>query len=186
MWLIWHLQDAIGAGTLTEVTDRILYPVGYNLWSFGHLGVQLIGVPLMWIGIGLVATYNLLVLGSFVFSAMCAHAFGRHLGDSHRAGALAAAAFTWSPYLYGEMSAGCVELVAAGFIPLFGLALLRLCDEPGWRRAWPAVLLFAAIGPFNWYYTLFTGLFTVALQPGAGWLEARTAIGPWLGSPVSA
>jgi len=162
MWLIWHLQDALGAGALTEVTDRILYPVGYNLWSFGHLGVQLLGVPLMWAGIGLVATYNLLVLASFVFSALCAHALGVQLAGSHRAGALAAAAFTWTPYLYGEMSAGCVELVAAGFLPLFAVALLRLCEAPGWRRAWPAVLLLAAIGPFNWYYTLFTGLFTVA------------------------
>ncbi len=182
MWLIWHLQDALASGQLTEVTDRILYPVGYNLWSFGHLGIQLIGVPLMWLGVGLVATYNLLVLGSFVFSALCAHLFGRHLGGSHAAGALAAAAFTWTPYLYGEMSAGCVELVAAGFIPLFAWMLLRLCDRPGWSRAWPAILLFAAIGPFNWYYTLFTGLFTVAFAAWR-WLaggERRTRTVAWI------
>jgi hypothetical protein len=196
MWLIWHLQDALGSGTLVPITDRILYPVGYNLWSFGHVGVPLLAVPLMWAGVGLVAAYNLLVLGALVFSALSAHAFGHHLGRSHAAGAVAAAAFTWSPYLYGEMSAGCVELVAAGFLPLFGLALLRLCDQPGWRRAWPAALLLAAIGPFNWYYTLFTGLFTVAfaawrwMAGGAyrnrtvAWIAAVCLLGAALDAPL--
>ena len=186
MWLIWHLEDTVTSGNLTEVTDRILYPVGYNLWSFGHAGIQALGALLVGLGASVVVAYNALLLGSFLFSALSAHALGRYLAGTHRAGVLAAVVFTFNPYLYGEMSAGCVELVAAGFLPLFALALLRLCEAPGWPRAWPAALLLAIIGPFNWYYTLFAGLFAVAFAAwrwaAGGALRNRTVA--WIGVVV--
>ena len=103
MWLIWHLEDAVTSGNLTEVTDRILYPVGYNLWSFGHAGIQALGALLVGLGASVVVAYNALLLGSFLFSALSAHALGRYLAGTHRAGVLAAVVFTFNPYLYGEM-----------------------------------------------------------------------------------
>ena len=162
MWLIWHLGDGILSGQLQEVTELIFYPEGYNLWSFGHMGIQLLGVPLMALGIGLTAVYNLLLLGAFTASGVCGHLLGRRLGGSHGAGFLAGALFAWNPYTYGEMSAGCVELVGAWFIPLYALMLVRLCDRPDWKRAAAAAVVLACTGPFNWYYTAFLGMFTGA------------------------
>ncbi|HJN76061.1 MAG TPA: hypothetical protein QGF58_19170 [Myxococcota bacterium] len=160
IWLIWHLADGILSGQLQEVTELIFYPVGYNLWSFGHMGIQLLGIPLIALGVGLTATYNLLLLGAFTASGLCGHALGHRLSGSHWGGFLAGAIFAWNPYTYGEMSAGCVELVGAWFIPLYALMLIRVCDKPTWQRAaWAAVVL-ACVGPFNWYYTAFLGMFT--------------------------
>lgn len=162
MWLIWHLSDGILSGQLQEVTQLIFYPEGYNLWSFGHMGIQLLGVPLMGVGIGLTATYNLLLLGAFTASGICGHALGHRLSGSHWGGLLAGSLFAWNPYTYGEMSAGCVELVGAWFIPLYALMLVRVCDRPTWKRALAASLVLACVGPFNWYYTAFLGMFTGA------------------------
>ena len=166
MWLIWHLAERLGAGELTAVTDRIFFPVGYNLWSFGHLALQLIAAPLIWLGFSVPAAYNLLLLGSFTGTGLASHALGRRLSGDHWGGLLCGALFTWSPYLYGEMSAGCVELVAAWFFPLQALLMLRLFEEPTWRRAAPVGVLLAMTGPFNWYYTVFSGMLLLAML---GW-----------------
>ncbi len=163
LWLLWQLAD-----TLTEpaaLTDRILYPAGYNLWSFGHIALQLISAPFIRLGLSPVTAYNLLALGALVFSALSAHALGEQIaGDEASrparlaAGGLAAAAFTYNPYLYGELRAGCLELVAAGFLPLFLRALLRLSERPDRRGVLWAGALLAITGPFNWYYALFAGM----------------------------
>ncbi|MCP4808815.1 MAG: DUF3367 domain-containing protein [Proteobacteria bacterium] len=158
MWLIDHLAR----GGLTEVTDAIFYPEGYNLWSFGHLGIQALGVPLMWLGLSATATYNLLLLGAFSATGVAAHALGLRLSGSHAGGLVAGVLFAFNPYTYGEMSAGCVELVGAWFIPLYVLALIRICDDPTWKRALVAAVVLALTGPFNWYYTAFLAMFTGA------------------------
>ncbi len=179
LWLIWHLADRLQAGALEAVTDRILFPLGYNLWSFGHVALQAIGAGLVVLGVPLVTAYNLLFVGALVTCALAAHAFGRALGRTEAAGVVAAVAFTTSPYLYGEGAAGCIELVAAGLLPLFALALLHLAREPGWRRALAAAGTLALIGPFNWYYTLFAGMFGVGFVVWQA-LEGRMRASAWM------
>ena len=162
LWLIWHLADKVKTGTLTAVTDAILYPIGYNLWSFGHAALQAIGAGLVVLGVPLVPAYNALLVAGIVTSALAAHALGRALGRTEAAGVVSAVVFSTSPYLYGEGAAGCIELVAAGLLPLFGLTLVHLARDPRPRRVVAAAVVLAAIGPFNWYYTLFAGMFGVA------------------------
>ncbi len=187
MWLMWHLADRIGSGDWATATDRIFYPVGYSLWSFGHLALQLLGAPLIWLGATVPAAYNLLLIGSFSATGLSGHALGRRLSGSHWGGLLCGGLIAWNPYLYGEMRAGCVELVSAWFFPLQAWLLLRLFDRPGWRRALPVGVLLAVTGPFNWYYTVFSGMMMLAmlavralrggstLRPTLGW--ATAAIG---------
>ncbi|MCK6525885.1 hypothetical protein L6R49_31160 [Myxococcota bacterium] len=165
LWLIDHLHGRLMSGDWSETSQAILYPLGYNLWSFGHVGVQLVGVGLMAVGLPVVAAYNVLCLLAFTTSGLGAHALGRRLSGGDAGGLLAGAIFAFNPYTYGEMAAGCVELVAAGLLPLYALSLVRLADAPSPRRAAVAGLTLAVIGPFNWYYTAFAGMFT-----GAFWL----------------
>ncbi len=178
LWLMWHLDDRLAAGALRAHTDRILFPVGYNLWSFGHAALQLVGVLAMRLGVPLVLAYNLLLFFGTWTSALAAHLFGRELAGSHRAGFVAGFVFATSPYLYGEGAAGCVELVAAGLLPLHAWALLRYTRRPTPARALAATVILAVIGPFNWYYTVFAGIFGVMF---ALWVAAlgqrRTALG---------
>jgi len=170
LWLIDHLAERLRTGDLTPATHQILFPIGYDLRSFGHVGVQLIGAAAVAAGIPLVAAYNLLLLAASWSSALAAHALGRELTGSHRAGLVAGAIFATSPYFYGEAGAGCVELVAAGLLPLHALALVRLVRRPTARRALAATLILASVGLFNWYYTLFAGMFAVAF---AAWWALR-------------
>lgn len=158
LWLIEHLGDRIAAWNWASETTEILHPLGYNLWSFGHIALQLIGGAMVALGTPLVVTYNLLLIFGITSSALGAHALGREMTQSHLAGVVAGITFATTPYLYAEARAGCIELVAAGLLPLHACMLVRLIRSPDWRRfAW-ATACMAVIGPFNWYYTLFAGL----------------------------
>ena len=162
LWLIDHLAVRMTALNFSAQTTEILFPIGYNLWSFGHLALQAIGGAMVALGLPLVASYNLLLLLGIWTSALAAHALGRELTGSHLAGGLCGIVFASTPYLYAEAGAGCIELVAAGLLPLHALCLVRLMRRPSLRRMGVAAAVLAVIGPFNWYYTLFAGLFAVA------------------------
>lgn len=179
LWLMDHLHRGLVDGTLRAETTDILFPVGYNLWSFGHAALQLLGVGLMLLGVPLVTAYNLLLVGALASAGLAAHALGHTLSRSHLGGVVAGVTFATSPYLYGEGAAGCIELVAAGLIPLFVLTLVHLVRAPGWRTALVAALSLAVVGPFNWYYTLFAGLFGLAF---AAWqlAEGRGRAVAWM------
>ena len=163
LWLMDHLAEAITSGTLQAEIDSILFPVGYNLWSFGHAALQVIGVGLMLVGVPLVTAYNTLLVVGLAGSGIGAHVLGRTLHGSHRGGWIAGVVFMTSPYLYGEGAAGCIELVAAGMIPWFAATAIWLVRAPGWRAAALCAGSLALVGPFNWYYTLFTGMLGLGL-----------------------
>jgi hypothetical protein len=158
LWLIDHLAERLSTWNWDPMTTDILYPLGYNLWSFGHMALQLIGGALVAIGLPLIFSYNLLLLAGIWTSALSAHALGRELTGSHRAGGVAGITFATTPYLYAEGGAGCIELVAAGLLPLYAMCLIRLLRKPSRSAFVLATLALAIIGLFNWYYTLFAGL----------------------------
>jgi len=161
LWLIDHLAQQISALSFSAQTTEIIYPIGYNLWSFGHMALQAMGGAMVALGVPLVVSYNLLLLLGVWTSALAAHALGRELTGSHLAGGVAGLVFATTPYLYAEAGAGCIELVAAGLLPAHALSLVRLMRAPSWRRMWWATAALAIIGPFNWYYTLFAGMFAL-------------------------
>ena len=55
-------------------------------------------------------------------------------GSRSAAGFVAGGAMASSPYLYGEGAAGCIELTAAGLLPLFAFTLVRLARSLGAGR----------------------------------------------------
>jgi len=170
LWLIDHLAEGLRTGTLSAHTDQILFPIGYSLWSFGHAALQGIGALMVAVGMPLIASYNLLLIGGIATTGFAAHLLGRELGGSHAAGFVAGGAMASSPYLYGEGAAGCIELTAAGLLPLFAWTMVRLARSPTWARMLQSAVALAIIGPFNWYYTLFTGMFGLGF---VAWMAAQ-------------
>ena len=162
LWLIDHLAMRIETWNWDPVTTDILFPIGYNLWSFGHMALQLIGGLLVAAGVPLVVSYNFLLLAGVWTAALGAHALAKELTGSHLAAFVAGTTFATTPYLYAEGGAGCIELVAAGLIPLYAMCLVRLTRKPNRRRFIHATLALGVIGLFNWYYTLFAGMLGLA------------------------
>ena len=186
LWLIEHLGAGIADGTLSAETTEIIFPIGYNLWSFGHAALQFIGALMVAVGMPLVWSYNALLVLGLATTGLAGHALGRLLGGDHLAGFVAGVVLCTSPYLYGEGAAGCIELVAAGLIPLFAWTLVRLARQPTWSRALQSALALAVIGPFNWYYTLFAGMLGLGLVAWHALEGHRRAAAMGLGAMVLA
>ena len=67
--------------------------------------------------IGLVATYNLLLLASFVLAGMSAAAVARQLGLGQNAALVAGAIYAFSPAVFAHLYAGHFELLWTFWIP---------------------------------------------------------------------
>ena len=182
LWLLWFLHHGVATGTIAELTNLISYPAGYNLWSFGHMALQVLAVPLISAGLSVTAAYNILGIGALAGTATAGHALGRGLTGSHTGGVLAACVLAFNPLLYGEFAVGSIELVAAFFLPLYVWSLVRLAEQPSVKRAAVLAAVLAVTGPFNWYYSIFCILLTpplaLLLAIGKPWrVSARFAGG---------
>lgn len=140
--------------TLASPTPLTLH----NYTTFANL-LALFVLPLL----GIVATYNGILILSTVFSAyalfLLAH---RRTGDAAAAW-LAGAAFGFSPFLMARFAAH-FSLVQAAPLPIFALLLLRLYQGGSWRVAAGAGLVVAwayLCDPYYAVYCLLMLLFTI-------------------------
>ncbi|MCB9797500.1 MAG: hypothetical protein H6741_32825 [Alphaproteobacteria bacterium] len=172
LWSLWFVHDALVGGRFPVETTLLNHPHGGRLVVADPLNA-LLGYPLV-AGFGLVAGYNLLVIAHSAFSGLAAHALGRALGGR---GWLAGVAYQASPLLISHLHNGSSEAIAAGWLPLAGLAVLRLAREPSWGRAGLAGLALAVCAISGWYagvaaWCLF---FAIALFHGRAWRELAAA-----------
>lgn len=126
--------------------------------------------------VGIVATFNLLTLGSLVLSAWAMFVLARHLTANTGAAWIAGLAFGFSPF----MSARATEhfsLIQAAPLPLFALCILRLLARPGIGSgaAGGACLAWAYLS--DPYYAVYCALMAGVLGAGAicSWRFTRVA-----------
>ncbi|MCB9745840.1 MAG: hypothetical protein H6741_06365 [Alphaproteobacteria bacterium] len=174
LWSLWFVHDALVGGHLPLETTLLDHPMGGRLVVADPLNA-LLGYPLVSL-FGLVAGYNLLVIAHSAFSGLAAHALGRALGGQ---GWLAGVAFQASPLLISHLHNGSSEAIAAGWLPLAGLATLRLVQAPSWGRAALAGLALATCAISGWYAGLgaWCLFFALALFHVRAWRELLVAAG---------
>ena len=156
IWSIWFAEQALSEGRLPLQTHLLNHPFGGRLVVADPLNA-LIGYPLAhaW---GPATAYALLVIAHLCFAGAAAHALGKRLGGG---GWVAGIGFMVSPLLLSHVQNGSSEAVAAGWLPLSVLWLVRAVEEGGAARIALAGigLLLAAIGG-GWYAGI--GAFLVA------------------------
>jgi len=96
---------------------------GMLAFSDHRLGEGLIASPLVWMGIGPIAAYNITLLATFPLCAIAAHWLGFTLTRRHDASLIAGLAYGFNPYRVAHLEH--LELLAAFGIPA-ALAALHL------------------------------------------------------------
>lgn len=181
LWGFWWVRDALlHHGELPLQTELINHPRGGALY-FIDMANALVALPLQEV-LGLVAAYNLVVMGELAFAAFGAFLLARHLTRSGQGAWLAGVIYGFSPHLLAQLYNGISETLNAGWLPLFLLCWLKLMGEG--RLSWAVAT--GATGFLtlftNWYYGLF-GFLSVLLHAGyslaqrserARWLTLRT------------
>jgi hypothetical protein len=190
LWGYHWVASTLRAGELPLRTSLMAFPQGGRLFFIDTFGA-LLTLPVQW-GAGTVAAYNAAVFGAFVAAGLAAWAFARHVvGWSHGPGPVAdtaaiVAAVAWasSAHLIAQAYNGITETLLAGTFPLAVLAVMRLLERPGWRRALVAATAMAVCVAANGYQGIFAAIGSVLVL--IGWVPTRVDRVDWSRVPTAA
>jgi hypothetical protein len=172
---IWWMHHALVDEGISPFVDRGAYfPEGRAL-ARGEMTASntLPGVPLT-AAFGPVATYNILVLLSFVLSGWGTYFWVSHLTGRRSAGLVAAVIFTFLPYRFAHMG-GHLPLVSTQWVPWLLWAFERFLARRTVARASVMGLLGAGLGLSSWYY----GYSAALMVPLYALWRIRTVPGVW-------
>jgi hypothetical protein len=134
IWNLWWVKEALlNLHTNPYHTNLLYYPDGVSLYLHTLVFTAgLIGIPLQLLGLNLIATYNLILLSSFVLAGYGAYLLCYYLTRSRWASFAGGLVFTFAPYHFAHMF-GHMNLVSLQWIPFYVLALLKTIDARSWR-----------------------------------------------------
>lgn len=136
---------------------NIFYPHTRTLaYSEMNLGAGLLGLPVYWLTRNPYTTHNFVLLLSFVLSAVGMYYLCRRLTRHRGAAAVAAAAFAFTPYLFGHTPH--IQLLLTAGLPFSMLALDRLLERPTFARALALALALVLQAISCGYYGVFAAL----------------------------
>lgn len=163
VWGLWWMRYAlVDLHTNPGLTSFIFYPNTVNLLA-ADLGPMngLLSLPLQQL-IGVVGSYNVLYLTSFVVSGVGTYLLVRHLDCSRSAAFLAGAIFAFAPYRFAH-SFGHFGLLSTEWIPFFALCLTRAIRERKSPYFVLTPLFFFMTVYSEAYYGLSLGMLSVAV-----------------------
>lgn len=181
IWNLWWVKEAlVNLQTNPYYTDMVYYPTGANLYFHTLvLTAGLIGIPLQLAGLNLIATYNVILLLTFVLAGYGMFLLCLYLTRNAWASFIGGLVFAFSPYHFAHLF-GHMNLASLQWIPFYVLALLKAVDAPGrdgtvsgkrlrargmWLAAGAGALL--ALNAYtDWVYGIFLVIFTGLLL---GW-----------------
>lgn len=160
LWGLWWFRDAlVNQHALPLFTTDINYPQGGYLYFADPL-TAVVSIPLQPL-LGLVCTYNILIMAQVLGGCLGAYLLGRELGLARPGAFLAGVVFGLSPYVLSySVASGVTETVNLAWPPLYLLFLLRSLRGEGLRaQVMAGVMLF--LTAFScWYYSEFMLLMT--------------------------
>ncbi|HEX8230588.1 MAG TPA: hypothetical protein VF826_14915 [Chloroflexia bacterium] len=136
IWNLWWVKQALLVEhTSPYHTDLLYYPEGVSLYFHTLvLTAGLVGIPLQLLGFNLIATYNLVLLSTFVLAGYGMYLLCMYLTRHAWASFVGGIVFAFSPYHLAHTS-GHMNLASLQWLPFYVLALLK-AFEPGavWDR----------------------------------------------------
>ncbi|HET6260689.1 MAG TPA: hypothetical protein VFG99_00435, partial [Chloroflexia bacterium] len=179
IWNLWWVKEALlNLHTNPYHTELLYYPEGVNLYFHTLvLTAGIAGIPLQLLGFNLIATYNIILLSTFVLAGYGAFLLCHYLTGSKWAAFVGGAVFAFCPYHFAHMY-GHMNLASLQWIPFYVVVLLKAVDvvgasrnaeegnkRPGSMRK--ALLYAAGAGALlalntytDWLYGIFLALFT--------------------------
>ena len=128
VWRLAWVAHQMRTGTTDLFDANIFFPESKTLaYSDAMLLPASLAAPLSWAGVDAVLIYNIVLLGSFVASALAAYALVRWLTASAAAGVLGGVVFAFSPHRMEHFDH--LELQFAAWIPLAALAWHRAVES---------------------------------------------------------
>jgi len=177
IWNVGWVDHALTTDPAHLFDANIFYPhTGTLAYSELNLVAGVLGLPAYLVTHNAIAALNFAILVALTLSFMCMWALVRRLTGSSGAGAVAATAFTFCPFV--QCHTAHIQLLMIFSLPLTFLAFDRLRERPSWGRAVALGLAVAVMGQSCAYYGIYGGaaLGVLALLLGRRDREYRTAL----------
>ena len=148
-WWLWFARRLLLEGRGLDDLYLINHPAGLQhpyQWSLACF--SLIALPLASL-FSPAATFNLMVLGSFVLCGLAAYQLCRYLTHNHWAAIVGGAIFAFSSNRLGHALGGWLPQMTAYLYPWYALLLIRTLRRPTLRRSIGLGIL-AGIGALVW------------------------------------
>jgi len=158
IWNVAWVAHALTTDPLNVWNANIFYPGRMTLaYSEANLLAGLLAAPAYALSRSPFLALNLVLIASFVLSALAMFALVTYLTGDQRAGAVSGVAFGFCPFVFAHLSH--IQLLMTAGLPLSLLCFHRLSDAPSSRRGIALGLALAA----QTYACAYYGIFAVLL-----------------------
>lgn len=154
----WWKHALIELGTNPYYTEYLHYPTGVSL-AFDMAPFNAIVLIPLQLLFGLIISYNILVLFTFVVSGYGMYLLVKYLTNNKNAAFIAGCIFAFSPYHFAH-ALGHTNLISIEWFPLCALFLIKTVKEPKKSNAIYAGIFLGLTSLSAWYYSIYIVLFT--------------------------
>jgi hypothetical protein len=165
----WLFHKLVEGDPRPLFSPNIFHPHPLTLtYSDSMLLPSLTTVPLLILGVHPVVAYNLVLIASFIASALAMYMLVERLTGAPFASFVAGLLFGFHPYRLEHYSH--FELLMTYCMPLALLALHRFVDTPKWRYAIALAVLAAGQLYSSMYYAVFFTIYATAVLVALVWV----------------
>ena len=155
LWAFWYFARGVSTFPPRLLwTDLVFYPIGFEMPFLTGIGAILLPAALLVPLVGLIITYNLLWLSSFVLAGYGMYLLGRYLVRDRLIAAFCGYVFMFSSYRMMHALEHLPILMPSFLVPLFALCLFKAVDEPTTKHWVSGALVLAASAGMSWYCTV--------------------------------
>jgi len=170
LWNMWWVKQSVTTGSNLYLSNIILYPTGvpviFQPFSFIN---SIPSIPLQEL-FGLIITYNLFVLQSYILSGVNMFFLGKYLTGKRTPAFLAGLVFMFSPQ-HEAQSFSHLNLMTQQWLPIYALFLIKTVREPRMRNAIYAAVALFANAMSDLHYLWFSLVLTAVVLAYALWKE---------------
>ena len=161
LWNLWWVKRSTLNFTNPYVTDHLYYPYGADLYVHSlSIAAGFLTIPFQ-LTLGLVFSYNLIVILSFVLGGYGAYRLAYHITADRKASFFGGLVFAFSAYHFARALEH-MNLVSIQWIPFYILFLLKMRQEKSLKNVFFAATFLILTGlTADLQYVLFLALFTV-------------------------
>jgi hypothetical protein len=179
VWRLSWIAHQLPRDPLRLFDGNIFHPERFTLaYSDAMLLPGLVGAPFLWAGVHQLALSNLMVVATFVLSAMTMFTLVRALTRSDPAAFVAGVAFAFYPFRFLHYSH--LELLMTIWMPLALVCLHRVIVQPSARRGAATGVVVAAQALSSLYFGVYLATWMVVVWGvlAAGARRVRATLAP--------
>lgn len=165
IWQWWWIRNAASFGAKASFSPLVGYPFGTSVNTVPQEAVTELTARFLMIFMNEVATFNLMIISSFLLSGITMYYLVRHLTGSRGIAFFGGLVYLALPY-HAYHSMVSISLAMTQWIPLFILALLLFIERPRVRSAVFLLVASILVVGSSVHYGFFLVIFTPAFLLG--------------------